>query len=262
MAVSRIAWLAPLVVFGCQSTPSLLQAQLQVSDSDVYVLTSTPTPLASASGTRMDELLLATDGSPLGRDPANPNGCKQVPVFWVPTQPAEQTPTTDRVTPLCTTMPQVDVASWHGAHAQVTVRQSGDGYRVEVGASGLVPDSVYSAWLLYSNGSAPFAVAPLGGLPNLLLPDDGGKATLSRQVPSRLLRSGSLLVGAVASGAAVPMRIDGSTRVTLALYYHSRAQSNGNTSTARQLPPGHLAVIGEIGRDAHLHLSASFAALP
>ena len=243
-------------------------SSLSVQFDDVYMAAAGATPQKASASTPDSTVSVTRFGDSLGAVVDNTQqGCKLVPVFWIPTQPAEIQPTTDRVVQLCTLMPVVTAGSWKKATAKLSIiTDGGDAFRVVIDAKNLVPNSLYSVSLFYEKGGSAYAVGPVGGFPNLLFPDDHGNATFDHRVSARDLRSGSIPLNAVPTtkGAPSPLVIDPSSMLRFALYYHSNAQSNGN-ATAAPTTAGAVAFPGSAigpGVDVHLHLTGSTAVLP
>lgn len=251
-----------LCAAACGDDDSLASTDLSVTFDDVFVADGGgPVP---AEGAGDDEALLDVAGEPLGGHGNGRDDCKLLPIYWLPTSLGETASTTNRSATVCARMPRVRVGGWKYADASFEVfATSIDGYRVRVEADGLVPSSVYSAWLVYRADGEAYAVAPLGGPPNLLLPGNDGSATLERHVPARLLRRGSLLSN------ALPIDGDGdgevrirSGEIQIVLYYHSDAQSNGNATPGAPSPArGRVGVPGRLGLGAHAHLVGSIEPL-
>jgi hypothetical protein len=265
---ARLAVVAATVataLAGCekQATP-LVGTSLAAQIDHIYVFRGNPTPVAQAQGTVDDDALVNAVNVPLGGDLTTPTGCKELTVYWLPLAPSEETPTTDRTASMCALMPSITLGQWKAATGDVKIFPKDlDHLEVRIEASRLVPHAVYTAWIFYSVDGKPYAVAPVGGLPNLLLTDERGQAVLKRKVPARMVRQKSVLYNALPLSSPPAKIVDPATKLTFALYYHSSAQSNGNTSlTTRSLLPGRAVVLGQLGVDAHVHLTGELAALP
>lgn len=247
-------------VAACDESDPVARAGLAVTFDEVFVDRSDPRP---AGGADDDEDLVDVAGERLGADSRGREGCKLLPIYWLPTSPAETASTTARTATVCARMPRVKVGDWRDASGSFAVFEADGGFRVRVEAEGLVPHSVYSAWLVYLDDGDAYALAPIGGPPNLLLPDDDGSASLERIVPERLLREDSLLANSVPLDGDAEQRLRRGTEIQVVLYYHSDAQSNGNATPGAPAPArGRVGVPGRIGLGAHAHLVGTLAPLP
>lgn len=83
----------------------------------------------------------------------------------------------------------ITIERWHQAAGTVTVRCFSDGSaRADFHLSGLIPNGVYTLWTIYQidkNGDGTddnIAPYPFAGVPNVLIPNDKGRAQVSRTV--------------------------------------------------------------------------------
>lgn len=163
--------------------------------------------------------------------------------------------------------PAITLEDWLDAGLDVFVTRVGDdAYDVRIDADGLVPNALYSVWLLYlANTTTPalFAVAPLGGLPASFLTDDDGDVDVTWQVTRDAFEAERTIPDAVqVGGSGTPLVLDATTTIVVRLVYHSSGQTNGNGSLAvptgprDDVPTGEVGVVGHVGVDVHPHIES------
>ncbi len=77
-------------------------------------------------------------------------------------------------------------AQWYKAKGKLELKCFGDGTgKADVKLSHLIPNGVYSLWTIHGvmiDGKPNMAPYPFGGVPNVLVPDENGKASVSRKL--------------------------------------------------------------------------------
>lgn len=234
-----------------------------------------PDDYPDAGPTALDAAVESPDAGPtLDAAPGSPDAGPALPDAGIEPGDLDGGPRTPTGPLVIAATPPITLEDWLDAELGVFVTRAGDdAYDVRIDADDLVPDALYSVWVLYlRNAPTPtlYAIAPLGGLPASFISDGDGDADLTTRVSRDVFEAGRSIPDAIqVGGSGAPLVLDTTTTIILRLVYHSSGQTNGNGSLAApggppdDVPEGQVGVVGHIGVDVHPHIdSVPMPAIP